>query len=82
LDAGVILAEGEEKNVKAEDLVLIKNRNGNRIMAVTRGGLGSNENLRTLYNSLAFFRIVNCFKGSKLKLNIEETCRALMCIAK
>jgi len=33
LDAGVILAEGEEKNVKAEDLVLIKNRNGNRIMA-------------------------------------------------
>jgi len=40
LDAGVILAEGEEKSVKAEDLVLIKNRNGNRIMAVTRGGLG------------------------------------------
>jgi hypothetical protein len=28
LDAGVILAEGEERNVKAEDLVLIKNRNG------------------------------------------------------
>ena len=47
LDAGVILAEGEEKNVKAEDLVLIRNRNGNKIMAVTRGGLGSNENLRT-----------------------------------
>jgi uncharacterized protein len=47
LDAGVILAEGEEKDVKAEDLVLIKNRNGNKIMAVTRGGLGSNENLRT-----------------------------------
>lgn len=47
LDAGVILAEGEEKSVRAEDLVLIKNRNGNKIMAVTRGGLGSNENLRT-----------------------------------
>ncbi len=47
LEAGVILAEGEERNVKAEDLVLIKNRNGNRIMAVCRGGLGSNENLRT-----------------------------------
>jgi DNA helicase HerA-like ATPase len=47
LDAGVILAEGEEKSVKAEDLVLIDNRNGNKIMAVTRGGLGSNENLRT-----------------------------------
>ncbi|MCW4045408.1 MAG: DUF87 domain-containing protein [Candidatus Bathyarchaeota archaeon] len=47
LDAGVILAGGEERNVKAEDLVLIRNRNGNRIMAVCRGGLGSNENLRT-----------------------------------
>lgn len=47
LEAGVILSEGEERSVKAEDLVLIKNRNGNKIMAVTRGGLGSNENLRT-----------------------------------
>jgi DNA helicase HerA-like ATPase len=47
LEAAVILAEGEERSVKAEDLVLIKNRNGNRIMAVCRGGLGSNENLRT-----------------------------------
>lgn len=47
LEAGVILAEGEERNVKAEDLVLIRNRNGNEIMAVCRGGLGSNENLRT-----------------------------------
>lgn len=47
MDAGVILAEGEEQYVKAEDLVLIRNRNGNEIMAVCRGGLGSNENLRT-----------------------------------
>lgn len=47
LDAAVILAEGEEQHVKAEDLVLIHNRNGNEIMAVCRGGLGSNENLRT-----------------------------------
>lgn len=47
MEAGVILAEGEERNVKAEDLVQIKNRNGNKIMAVCRGGLGSNENLRT-----------------------------------
>jgi len=30
LDAGVILAEGEERIVKAEDLVLVKNRNGNK----------------------------------------------------
>jgi len=47
MDAAVILAEGEERHVKAEDLVLIGNRNGNEIMAVCRGGLGSNENLRT-----------------------------------
>ena len=43
LEAGVILAEGEERSVKAEDLVLIKNRNGNQIMAVCRGGLGSGK---------------------------------------
>ena len=47
MDAAVILAEGEERHVKSEDLVLIHNRNGNEIMAVCRGGLGSNENLRT-----------------------------------
>jgi len=47
MDAAVILNEGEEKNVKAEDLVLIRNRNGNLVLAVCRGGLGSNENLRT-----------------------------------
>ena len=47
MDAAVILAEGEERRVKAEDLVLVCNRNGNEIMAVCRGGLGSNENLRT-----------------------------------
>jgi len=47
MDAAVILAEGEEKSVRSEDLVLVRNRNGNEIMAVCRGGLGSNENLRT-----------------------------------
>ncbi len=47
MEASVILAEGEERQVKAEDLVVIRNRNGNEIMAVCRGGLGSNENLRT-----------------------------------
>ena len=47
MDATVILAESEEKNVRSEDLVLVRNRNGNEIMAVCRGGLGSNENLRT-----------------------------------
>ena len=52
LDTGVILVEGEEKSVKAEDLVLIKNRNGNTILVVTRDGLGSNKNLRTSNYSL------------------------------
>jgi len=46
IDAAVVLNEGEERNVKAEDLVVIENRNGNRIMAVCRTGRGSNENLR------------------------------------
>jgi len=45
--AKVILNEGEEKAVKVEDLVLIKNRNGNDVFAVCRGGLGSNDNLKT-----------------------------------
>jgi len=47
MSAAVILGEQEERNVRAEDLVLIRNRNGNDIMVVCRGGLGSNENLRT-----------------------------------
>jgi hypothetical protein len=46
LGASAILGEGEEKSVKAEDLVVIRNRNGNEIMAVCRNGLGSNENLK------------------------------------
>lgn len=45
--ARVILNEGEEKTVKVEDLVLIKNRNGNDVFAVCRGGLGSNDSLKT-----------------------------------
>ena len=40
MDAAVILVEGEEHYVKAEDLVLVHNRNGNKIMAMCRGGLG------------------------------------------
>jgi DNA helicase HerA-like ATPase len=59
LEGGVILAEGEERHVKAEDLVLIRNRNGNQIMAVCRGGLGSNENLRiSIYSpGVAYARV-------------------------
>jgi hypothetical protein len=45
--ARIILAEGEEQKVKAEDLVRITNRNGNEIIGVLRQGLGFNENLRT-----------------------------------
>jgi len=46
--ASVILNEGEEKTVKVEDLVQIENRNGNRVLAVCRGGHGENENLKTI----------------------------------
>jgi hypothetical protein len=46
IDATVILNAGEERSVKAEDLVIIDNRNGNKIMAVCRTAQGSNENLR------------------------------------
>jgi hypothetical protein len=48
IDAITILNDGEEKKVKAEDLVVIDNRNGNRIMAVCRTAVGSNENLRAV----------------------------------
>ena len=44
-NAYVILNEGEERNVKAEDLVLIENLNGNRILGVCRFGAGLDENL-------------------------------------
>jgi hypothetical protein len=44
--ARVILGEGEERKVKAEDLVRIANRNGNEIVGVLRQGQGFNENLR------------------------------------
>jgi len=48
IDAIAILNEGEEKHVKAEDLTVIENRNGNMIMAVCRTAIGSNENLRAV----------------------------------
>jgi hypothetical protein len=48
IDAVAILNEGEEKKVKAEDLVIIDNTNGNRIMSVCRTAVGSNENLRAV----------------------------------
>lgn len=45
-DARVILNEGEEKKVRAEDLVTVENRNEGKVLAVLRRGLGSNENLK------------------------------------
>ena len=45
IDAQLILNDGEERNVKAEELVQIHNRNGNEVMAVCRTAVGSNENL-------------------------------------
>ncbi len=44
--ARVILSEGEEKRAKAEDLVLVTNHGAGKLIAVLRGGLGSNENLK------------------------------------
>ncbi|MEM1922275.1 MAG: ATP-binding protein [Nitrososphaerota archaeon] len=48
-DADCVLKEGKEKEVATETLVLINNRNGNKILAVCRGGLGSNDSLRISY---------------------------------
>lgn len=42
----VLLNAEEEKQVKAEDLVLVKNKAGNNILAVCRSGMGVNENLK------------------------------------
>ncbi|MBI2184584.1 MAG: ATP-binding protein [Thaumarchaeota archaeon] len=58
-EARVILSEGEEKKSKAEDLVMVENRNGGLIMAVLRKGLGSNENLRAggYHPGVAYARI-------------------------
>ncbi len=44
-----ILQEGKETEVTAETLVLIDNRNGNKIVAICRGGLGSNDSLKTSF---------------------------------
>ena len=46
-EARIVLDEGMEKTCEVEDLVLVDNRTGNRILAVCRKGLGVNENLRT-----------------------------------
>ena len=44
-EASIILNEGEEKKVKVEDLVLIENRAGNKILGVCRKGSGVNDNI-------------------------------------
>lgn len=46
MSATVILNEGEERRVKAEDLVLIRNKGGNDVLAICRRGEGCNENLK------------------------------------
>ncbi|MCX8192662.1 MAG: ATP-binding protein [Nitrososphaeria archaeon] len=43
----VILYDGMEKKVENESLVLIKNKNGGKVLAVCRGGKGINDSLRT-----------------------------------
>ena len=42
----VILNEGMEKEVESESLVLVENRNGGKILAVCRSGIGVNNVLR------------------------------------
>ncbi|MCS7117386.1 MAG: DUF87 domain-containing protein [Thaumarchaeota archaeon] len=44
----VILYEGMEKLVTNETLVLIDNRNGNKVLAICRGGFGVNDALRAV----------------------------------
>ena len=58
-DARVILLEGLEKEVKAEDLVQVDSSNNSRIMAVLRRGTGINENLRAggYHPGVAYARI-------------------------
>jgi hypothetical protein len=46
-EASIILNEGEEKEVKVEDLVLIENRAGNKILGVCRKGSGVNDNIKS-----------------------------------
>jgi len=46
-EAKVILNYREELNVETEDLVLVENLLGNKVLAVLRGGRGINENLKT-----------------------------------
>lgn len=58
-DAAVIPNEDEEKRVKTEDLVLIANKCGNKVLAVCRGGLGSNENLGLVPSRLAWPPFIN-----------------------
>jgi len=58
-NARVILNEHEEVNVKAEDLVLVENRDSSLVMAVLRSGHGSNENLMPggYHPGVAFARV-------------------------
>jgi hypothetical protein len=57
--ARVILNEHEEVTVKAEDLVLVRNRDSSEVMAVLRNGHGSNENLKPggYHPGVAFARV-------------------------
>lgn len=48
-EAECILLEGKEREVTSETLVLIDNRNGNKVLAVCRGGVGCNDNLKIDY---------------------------------
>jgi len=73
-EARVILAENEERNVKIEDLVLIKNRCGNLVLAVCRKGQGVDENLRvsgTYRPSLAYVKRGRTLSNAKQHFNFR-----------
>ncbi|MFH0897381.1 MAG: hypothetical protein V1850_04965 [Candidatus Bathyarchaeota archaeon] len=52
-EAHMVLNEGLEKDVKVEDIVLIENKAGNKILAVCRKGVGNNDNIRADASLLA-----------------------------
>ncbi|MEM4311044.1 MAG: DUF87 domain-containing protein [Nitrososphaerales archaeon] len=58
-EARVILNYKEELNIKTEDLVVVENLIGGKVLAVLRGGRGLNENLKTggYHPALSYARI-------------------------
>jgi len=67
-EAQIVLNEGMEKEVKVEDLVLINNRADNKILAVCRKGIGTNDNIK----ATAFSPGVAYAKSGRKPSNAKE----------